>query len=186
MNRFATILNAWILLSALCVAPPPTATAEPPVAVDEDAVKALEAALEEAGVMQQLPQQEVNDLKAKDAETAEVPPSTAPSPTPMLQTDEAPKSKPETPSAVPSSKPIWYIELSTHTDRLDAEVEASAFNYRRLGEEAPLVRLNPAESFSVLVGPFEKRAMADQKLSVLELDSLAGDNPRIVDLNHFE
>ena len=169
MNRFAPIFIVWVWLSAPFLMPSSPAAEPPAVAVDQEAAKALEAALAEAGVVEPLPEK-ADDQKSKDTKA----------------TDTKVNVKEDAEAPPPGIEPIWYIELSAHLDRLDAEVEASAFGYRRLGAEAALVRKNPEKRFSVLVGPFEKRAAAQQRLSVLELDSLAGANPRLVDLNQFE
>jgi len=81
---------------------------------------------------------------------------------------------------------LWCVELSTHTDAIDAKIEAAAFNYRSLLQKSASVKINPQNSFSVCVGPFDNNEAAQHHFYRLKLDPLAGNEIKVVDMSQYK
>jgi metalloprotease len=139
---------------------PADAASNAPIKIDESAAAELESAFE-AG-----PKKALKETSATaPAESVLRPPAAQ---------------KPQAASAGPA--PGWYVQISSHSERIDAEVEASAFAYRHLGPQSAAVHTARQGTHGVVVGPYASRAEAQGSIAALSQEAIANQKPQVVQI----
>jgi len=103
---------------------------------------------------------------AEETPPADLPPLPAATPTPS-PTPQPKKSLPPEVRKRYSAAPGWYVQIASYSDRLEAEIEASAYAYRHQGVKRVQVRLNQNERFCLAVGPFTDKGAAEAALAAM-------------------